>query len=324
MVNYNFIDKILHELFLGNSSIKKICFELERFLFIKNCEKLNNNIHLFITGMPRSGTTIFLKFIYSSNNFASLTYEDMPFILAPNLFSFLKKKKNFNQIRLHDDKISIELKSPEAFDEVFFKTFSDEEKFNFFDDYVNLILKKFKKKRYLSKNNNLIPNLKVVNQKLPNSQVLVMFRDPLQQSISLLKQHLNFKHIQSKDRFILRYMDYLGHNEFGLNHKNLDLSSKFTNPDTLDYWLEKWIKFYENILELAKKNERLDLINYKKFCIDDDYQKQISRKYKFDYFKPQLIYPKDLTLDSIDLDNFNESQEIYFNLEKKSLLNINN
>ena len=316
MVNYNFIDKILHDLFLGNSSIKKICFELERFLFIKNCKKLNNNNHLFVTGMPRSGTTIFLKFIYSSNNFASLTYEDMPFILAPNLFSFLKKKKNFKQIRLHKDKILIELKSPEAFDEVFFKTFSDEEKYNFFSDYVNLILNKFKKKRYLSKNNNLIPNIKIINQKLPNSSILVLFRDPMQQSISLLKQHLNFKIMQKKDSFILRYMNYLGHNEFGLNHKICNVSSKFTNPDTLDYWLEKWVKFYQNILELVKVNNRIDLIDYKKFCIDDDYQKSISRKYEFDYYKPQLIYPKDLILDGVDIDNFNESREIYYNLKK--------
>ena len=41
--------------------------------------------------MARSGTTILLNAIYETNEFASLTYQDMPFILSPNIWSKLNK-----------------------------------------------------------------------------------------------------------------------------------------------------------------------------------------------------------------------------------------
>ena len=37
--------------------------------------------------MARSGSTILLNSIYKTDIFASLTYADMPFVLAPNLWS---------------------------------------------------------------------------------------------------------------------------------------------------------------------------------------------------------------------------------------------
>ena len=46
----------------------------------------------------------------------------------------------------------------------------------------------------------------------------------------LLKQHIHFSKLQKKNDFVRRYMNYLGHFEFGLNHR---------------YWY-KPIKFEEN------------------------------------------------------------------------------
>ena len=50
--------------------------------------------HIFISE-PRSGTRDFNMFTF--NEFASLTYENMPFVLAPNLSKILKNK-NKNKI----------------------------------------------------------------------------------------------------------------------------------------------------------------------------------------------------------------------------------
>ena len=45
----------------------------------------------------------------------------MPFILSPNIYSFLNLKSNIKKSeRFHGDGISIDLDSPEAFDEIFF------------------------------------------------------------------------------------------------------------------------------------------------------------------------------------------------------------
>ena len=47
---------------------------------------------MFLSSLPRSGTTLLLNYIHSSYEFYSLTYRNMPFIMAPN-FQIFKKKK---------------------------------------------------------------------------------------------------------------------------------------------------------------------------------------------------------------------------------------
>ena len=49
---------------------------------------------MFITGLPRAGTTSLLNFLFSLDEYGSLTYNNMPFILSPN-FSKLFHKKIF-------------------------------------------------------------------------------------------------------------------------------------------------------------------------------------------------------------------------------------
>ena len=54
-------------------------------------------------------------------------YKDMPFILAPNLWSKLSfNKKNIDLVeRAHGDGIRVSVESPEAFEEVFWMTFDE-------------------------------------------------------------------------------------------------------------------------------------------------------------------------------------------------------
>ena len=62
MQNYNFIQKLLHDLVLSNKLVNKSLFELEKFLYLKN-NNIDKNSHVFITSLPRSGTTILLNFL---------------------------------------------------------------------------------------------------------------------------------------------------------------------------------------------------------------------------------------------------------------------
>ena len=73
-------------------------------------------------------STILLNAIYKSNVFASLSYSDMPFVLAPNLWSKISFKKKDLELkeRAHGDGIKVSTESPEAFEEVFWKTFAEE------------------------------------------------------------------------------------------------------------------------------------------------------------------------------------------------------
>ena len=98
MNNYNIIQKGLHNLILGSPFFQKSLYDLEKIIFSKKINEIKYNHHIFITILPRSGTTILLNYIFSSKQFSSLTYRQMPFIMSPNIFSkinlfFFKQKK---------------------------------------------------------------------------------------------------------------------------------------------------------------------------------------------------------------------------------------
>ena len=91
MQNYRGIQKFLHDLVLKKKIINKTLFELEKLIYLKN-KDIKNHSHVFITGLPRSGTTSLLNFLFSSDEYASLTYRNMPFILSPNISQLFNKK----------------------------------------------------------------------------------------------------------------------------------------------------------------------------------------------------------------------------------------
>ena len=245
MQNYNFIQKLLHDIVLSNKFINKSLFEIEKLIKLKK-NNIDKNSHIFITGLPRSGTTILLNFIFSSDEFASLKYSNMPFIFSPNFSKLFNKKNILKKERLHADGIYYDLNSPEALDEIFFsqnESYIKDELIN----YLQIILISQNKSRYLSKNNINYKRINLISSILPNSIFLIPVREPFQHAYSLLNQHLHFTKLQKKDDFIRRYMNYLGHNEFGLNHKAWNKPIKFDDPNSIDYWLEQWTLFYKKI-----------------------------------------------------------------------------
>ena len=97
----------------------------------------------------------------------------------------------------------------------------------------------------------------------------------LHDSFSLLNQHKNFINLQNKDKFILKYMNYLGHNEFGNNHQSWFIPIKYNNFDDINYWLEQWLLFYQNIINNFQSFKNCNLICYEKLCYNNDYFNKI-------------------------------------------------
>ena len=124
MNNYSWLEQKLHKFALSSQFMREVTFDFETI----NMPSLNKNSdHVFIAGLARAGTTTLLNALYKSNDFASLSYADMPFVLAPNLWSkisFNNRNSEFKE-RAHGDGIKYSTKSPEAFEEVFWKTFID-------------------------------------------------------------------------------------------------------------------------------------------------------------------------------------------------------
>ena len=277
MSSYSKAEKNLHKLYLSNYFLSKSSLELEEILHGSKAKKYGVEQYVFITGLARSGTTALMNKIFYSQEYASLQYSNMPILLSPNLWN--KKLKLEKHERAHGDGIIIDGNSPEEFDEYFWKVFLndsyikdgliphevDDKVLDKYLTYVSLICYSKGKHRYISKNNNNIlrlPGLK----KIAGNKIIVLFREPLSHASSLMKLHKTFSENQKEDPFVLDYFNYLGHHEFGLDHKPFMLTENFINNrakydlDDLNYWLQIWINYYEYLL--AHFNEEFILVSF--------------------------------------------------------------
>ena len=256
-------DKLLHRVYLNNYRLAKTSFELESGLYY-NVKQ--NKYSVLITGLARSGTTALLNNFHRTGIFASLSYRDMPFLLAPNLWG---KKQFFwssTRARLHDDNLLISSESPEALDEFFWKVYTDPSYYNSaelpiqeldkcqidkYKEYINMVCNAYSKEFFVSKNNNSVLRLRSLVEYKVFNKVIVLFRNPLDHASSLLKLHKKFTNDQRNDGFILEYFNFLGHHEFGLNQKPFSLdpivSDRLRKFDKfeLNYWLLSWLNYYK-------------------------------------------------------------------------------
>ena len=300
MQNYSNIQKFLHDFVLSKKIINKSLLELEKIIFLKN-KDIKNQSNVFITGLPRSGTTSLLNFLFSSNEYAALTYNNMPFILSPNFSKLFHKKNIIKKERLHRDGIDFDNNSPEALDEIFFDN-NEEFVRNELENYIQLILLSKNKSKYLSKNNLNYKRIDIIQSIFPNSIFLIPIREPLQHANSLLNQHLHFSQLQKEDDFIRRYMNYLGHNEFGLNHKPWNDPINHQDLNKIDYWLEQWCLFYQNILNKYQFHNNCHFVIYEELT-NANYIKKLLDKINFD------------KIENIDLNYFKNSNKKEINKE---------
>lgn len=75
--------------------------------------------------------------------------------------------------------------------------------------------------------------------------------------------------MQEDDDFVLEYMNWLGHHEFGLNQKAFQFGEETPqfseNKASLDYWLQIWINYYSYLLTVDRKN--VIFVDYDYYCI---------------------------------------------------------
>ncbi len=268
--------RLLHALALEHAFVAETWLDVEELLHGRNLPVVDHGAHVFVTGLARAGTTMLMRLLHASGRFASLSYRDMPFVLAPNLWASLTRRSRRDipaQERAHGDGIVIDADSPEALDEVFWRVVcgagyirpsalsameADGDAVDRFRRYVALILKRYGSDRYLSKNNNNLLRLPTIRRAFPNAHVIIPFRDPLRQAASLLAQHRRFSQQQRDDPFTRRYMTWLVHHEFGLDHRPFAFPGSDAPPDADQdepvYWLQQWVAAYSHVLRYAETN----------------------------------------------------------------------
>lgn len=287
---YGFLDRCLHQLALGSKTLRKITFDLDKATALPTNGGMSADSPVYVCGLARSGTTMLLEILDQSENFRSLSYRHMPFVMAPNLWAKISRhgeKQSALAERAHGDGVYVGYDSPEAFEEVFWQSFDDpatgacygmpppeQETLEAFAQYRTLVANPKGRppgpaRRYLSKNNNNLLRLSSLCAE-PSAAVLLVYRDPVATARSLYAQHQRFLNVQREDAFTLRYMQWLGHHEFGLGHKAFCFAAAAMNPalkpDQLDYWLDYWNAVHAYVLE--QEQERIHLIHHDSMCAE--------------------------------------------------------
>jgi hypothetical protein len=288
--NYPVLSRALHRLVLGSKFVSRLAYDVELTLF-QPSETLSDAV--YITGLARAGTTSMLQAIYSSGEFASLTYRDMPFVLAPNLWSLSESFSRSRQLqeRIHGDGIFENSASPASLEEPFWINESScdysrlesipvqdvpPEVVSKLNRYHGIICRRYNKRRYLAKNNNLIVRLHSLAPQLNNTIFLVLFRDPIAHANSLLSQHFR---LSNPDKFTQAYMRWLGHHEFGAGHRPYlfphNISVAF-DRGSVDYWVARWVDAYGYLLNVIKNNpSNIIPVQYERVCDDYAYRRNL-------------------------------------------------
>jgi hypothetical protein len=290
--SYSLAERWLHWLALEPVLVREMSFELERQFWLPRRRAESNPAGgaVYVCGLARSGTTLLLRLLDQLDEFSSLSYRDMPFPLAPNAWrraASLAHRTAVAAPRLHGDGVQVDFDSPEGFEEVFWRTFTrysirdgvlsadtpSPEAVAAFADYRALVAnprtntRGDRSRRYLSKNNNNLLRLRWLCQE-PDATVLLVFRDPAAAARSMHATHLRFAARQAQDRFTRRYMDWLCHYEFGLDHKPFGFAAasmdKGLDPTQPDYWLGYWCAVHEQLLQI--NGPALRLLDYDVLC----------------------------------------------------------
>ena len=330
--DYSDSKKLFYYLTLGMPAFQKLAYWVQKIVTGKpNAPKQG----IMVTGLARAGTTTLLNYLYQHPKLKSITYRHMPFLMGSKLWLRMNRGKTKKAERAHQDGILVDLDSPEAFDDYFWRIILKqkyyrgkgelllhsitEEDIQLYEQYIAPTLEE-KDDVYLSKNNNFILRMQSFLKKRDNYQVVMVFREPLDHAASLLRQQQLQSANQEEDPFVQDYMDWLGHNEFGQNRKDFVFNEEpFTHHDkeTLDYWLERWISYYSYALRI--EHPLVEFVsNYSIATQPLEVVRNVLSKVnlEFDYEYPTRS-PKDKTYQGYSETLYKKAREIYTALRER-------
>ena len=290
---YSRIDRLLHRMAFSGTQIQVALADIEDQVYARNIPTGPVARPVFVTALPRAGTTLLLEAVASLPEFATHTYRHMPFVLCPLLWDAVSRglrHQGAPRERAHGDGVMVDFDSPEAFEEVVWKAFwpdcykvdritpwpgrAPEEFATFLDQHMRKVAALSGAGgeagvRYASKNNASIARLDLLARMFPDGAILVPFRNPVDHAASLMQQHANFRAIHATDRFARDYMAYIGHFEFGDLLRPIDFdgwidAADAISPDTVGFWLAYWVAAYAHILAAGAPN--VVLLDYDACC----------------------------------------------------------
>lgn len=232
-------------------------FETRRLATV--LEEIKIEAPIFICGIARAGSTILLECLSRHPDTATHHYRDYPGVLAPvvwdHVASRLYPADAVARERAHGDGIAVTADSPEAIEEMLWMTFhpdchnpAHDNRMaggdiapgftTFYRDHIRKLLWLRGGQRYLSKGNYNLPRIAALQSIFPDARFIVPLRDPVTHVGSLMRQHARFSIAQEQHPPALRYMQRVGHFEFGLDRRPVNLGDSEATAAILRLWQE--------------------------------------------------------------------------------------
>lgn len=273
--------------------------DIESNAFAAELDKIRIERPIYVTGLARAGTTILLELLASRPGVATHRYRDFPPLYTPvfwnRAFAHIYRADTPPAERAHKDRILVTPDSPEAMEEVLWMRFFpdchkpggrqvlDASTGNpaferFYRDHLKKILLVRGGRRYLSKANYNISRLAYLLKLFPDARFVVPVREPLWHIASLIKQHRLFTAEERRDQRILKHMQRVGHFEFGLDRRAIDLGDGvaaeveelWRQGEEVRGWARYWASLYRFVIAQRQNDPKLAdatmIVRYEDLC----------------------------------------------------------
>jgi hypothetical protein len=273
---------------------------LESSAVREEIDQLGIDRPVFVTSLPRSGTTILTEMLERHPDLTCHHYSDFPNVWTPYWRNYLLQKTRRQapefEERAHKDRIQVSNDSPEAVEEVlwtyFFPFVHDVKSSNvldgktrnnefdvFYREHILKLLAVRQSKRYLAKGNYNVARIRYILSLFPDAKFLIPVRDPVHHVASLAKQQALFSRASREDSRIPLQLAMSGHFEFGPDRTHVNfggsqasqaISEAWEQGREVEGWARYWAVTYQHILdqlqEFPEVREACLLFRYEDFC----------------------------------------------------------
>ena len=228
---------------------------LETAVIAQEASRIAITLPVYISGLARSGSTLLHEVVASHPSVATQRINDYPLVFTPYWWRRAsgKLRPTAKRERAHRDGILITGQSPDALEEMLWMVFfarchhpsvtnvlGANERHPAFESFYRAHIRKLllaeRATRYAAKANYHVARLAYLVRLFPDARFLVPVRCPLDQVVSLMRQHEWFSRGQRAHPRALALMQRSGHFEFGLDRRPVNLADSSLVQRIIDDW----------------------------------------------------------------------------------------
>jgi len=274
----------------------------ETSFLIDDLERRPITAPIYICGLARSGSTILLELLTAHADVATHRYIDFPPVYTPCLWHLVRgmipRAQPDPVERTHQDGMMVTADSPEAMEEVLWMSFfsrlhnplkigildaktSQPDFEKFYADHIRKMLRIRNGTRYAAKGNYNLARIDYLLKLFPDARIVVPIRKPVTHVASMQKQQRLFCKGQSLNPKMLAHLQRVGHFEFGLDRRPINVGNENILREIMDLWeagdeirgwARYWAYIYGYVADLLETspliNSAVKVLKYEDLCDD--------------------------------------------------------